>query len=53
MNKFVDLGTYVFIVAGIYVFTKTVNGTNFVKALFGGFSNVVQSATGQKITNFG
>lgn len=49
MSKFVDLGTYVFIVAGIYVFTKTKNGTGFVSALFGGFANVVQAATGQKL----
>jgi hypothetical protein len=53
VNRIVDLGVYAFIVAGIYVFTKTKNGTSLVKALFGGFSNVVQSATGQKVTNFG
>lgn len=53
MSKFIDLGTYVFIVAGIYLFTKGKNGSSFVKALFGGFSNVVQSATGQKLTNVG
>lgn len=53
MNRLFDLGTYVFIVAGIYVFTKGQNGTSFVKALFGGFSNIVQAATGQKISNFG
>lgn len=49
MNKLVDLGTYVFIVAGIYVFTKTRNGTQFVRALFSGFANIVQAATGQKL----
>lgn len=52
MNRIIDLGVYAFVVAGIYVFTKTDNGTALVKALFGGFSNVVQSATGQAITKF-
>lgn len=49
MNKLVDLGTYVFIVAGIYVFTKTKNGSTFVKNIFGGVANVVQASTGQKL----
>lgn len=49
MNKLTDLGVYAFVVAGIYVFTKTTNGVNFVSALFGGFANVVQAATGQRL----
>lgn len=49
MNRLTDLGLYAFIVAGIYVFTKTKNGTAFVSSLFGGFANVVQAATGQKL----
>lgn len=53
MNRLVDLAVYAFIVAGIYVFTKTPNGTSLVRSLFGGFANVVQAATGQRPTNFG
>lgn len=53
MRKFVDLGTYVFIVAGIYLLTTSKNGVGFVKALFGGFANVVQSATGQALSKVG
>lgn len=49
MRQLTDIGTYAFIVAGIYVFTKTKNGTNFVSALFGGFANVVQASTGQRL----
>lgn len=49
MNRLMDVGFYAFVVAGIYVFTKTKNGTGFVSALFGGFANVVQAATGQKL----
>lgn len=53
MNNLTDLGTYAFLVGGIYVFTKTPNGKGLVKALFGGFANVVQASTGQRPTNFG
>jgi hypothetical protein len=51
MNKFVDLGTYAFIVGGILVLTRPGSkGPQFVRSLGGAFSGVVQAATGQKVT---
>lgn len=51
MNKFVDLGTYAFVVAGILVLTrKGSKGPQFVKALGGAFGGVVQAASGQTVT---
>lgn len=51
MNKIVDIGTYAFIVGGILVLTRPGSqGPSFVRALGGSFSNVVQAATGQKVS---
>lgn len=48
-----DMVTYAFVVAGILVFTKPGSqGIGFVKALFGGFTNLVQGASGQQPTRF-
>ena len=49
-NVFVDLVTYSFVVAGIFVMTANQNGTNLVKASTGGYAGIVQAATGQHVT---
>jgi hypothetical protein len=42
-----DFVTYSFIVAGIFVMTKTGNGANLVKSLTSGYANIVKAVTGQ------
>lgn len=51
MNRFVDLGTYAFIVGGILVLTRPGSqGPGFVRSLGNSFANVVQASTGQKVS---
>lgn len=51
MNRAFDLGTYAFLVAGIFVLTSPKSkGPQLVKALGGSFSGVVQAASGQRVT---
>lgn len=48
MNKLVDIGTYAFLVGGIFVLTRPGSkGPQFVTALGNAFAHVVQAATGQ------
>lgn len=50
-NVFVDIVVYSFIVAGIFVMTEpNSQGPAFVKASTNGYANIVQAASGQKLT---
>lgn len=49
-NTATDLIVYSFIVAGIFVMTKTANGANLVKAGTAGYAGIVQAATGQAVS---
>jgi hypothetical protein len=50
-NVLTDIITYSLIVGGILVLTKPGSqGPAVIKALFGGYTGVVQGATGQKVT---
>lgn len=51
MNKITDIATYAFLVAGILVLTRPGSkGPQFVRALGGAFSGIVQAASGQRVT---
>jgi hypothetical protein len=50
-NSIADLVTYSFLVGGILVLTRPGSqGPGFVKALTGGYAQIVQAATGQPAT---
>lgn len=52
MNRISDIATYAFLVAGILVLTRPGSkGPQFVTALGGAFSGVVQAASGQRVAH--
>ena len=50
-NSLTDLITYSFLVGGILVLTRPGSqGPKFIRALTGGYSQIVQASTGQPAT---
>jgi hypothetical protein len=51
VNRLIDVITYAFVVGGILVLTRPGSqGPQFVRALGGSITGLVQGATGQKVT---
>lgn len=46
-NTLTDLVVYSFIVAGIFLMTKSSTGSQLVTATTSGYANIVKAATGQ------
>lgn len=50
MNRFADIATYAFLVAGILVLTRPGSqGPKFVTSLGSSFAHIVQAASGQTV----
>jgi hypothetical protein len=50
-NNLTDLIVYSFLVGGILVLTRPGSqGPQFIKSLTGGYTNIVQASTGQKVS---